>query len=100
MTGRCDSYAPQVVRQALEQLPDVRGPCCDALVVASELVTNAVRHSQCPETEELTVCARSQQGHLEISVLDPGRSGRTAQIANRPLGHGGLGLKVVEELSE
>jgi anti-sigma regulatory factor (Ser/Thr protein kinase) len=100
MKVRCDVFAPKVVRKALEQLPEVAGSSCDALLVASELVTNAVLHSRCPETEQLTVCARCQEHHLEISVVDPGLSGCPAEIAHRPPGQGGLGLKVVDELSK
>jgi two-component sensor histidine kinase len=68
------------------------------MLVASELVTNAVRHSHCAEDEFLSVSI-SRDGHLRISVLDPGGSGKNAEIADRPLDLGGLGLKVVEQLA-
>jgi anti-sigma regulatory factor (Ser/Thr protein kinase) len=67
------------------------------MLVASELVTNAVRHTLCTEDEFLTICI-SRDGWLRISVVDPGGSGRDAEIAHRPIELGGLGLKVVEEL--
>ena len=67
--------------------------------MASELVTNAVQHSLCHEGELLTVWMRCHEDRLQISVVDPGLSGGEAERADRPLGHGGLGLKVVEELA-
>jgi anti-sigma regulatory factor (Ser/Thr protein kinase) len=70
----------------------------DAMLVATELVTNAVRHSLCGEDDFLTVCV-TRDGRLRISVLDPGGSGRSAEIADRPIELGGLGLKVVDQLA-
>jgi two-component sensor histidine kinase len=68
------------------------------MLVASELVTNAVRHSMCREDEFLTVRV-TRDGWLRIHVLDPGASGRSAEIAEQPLELGGLGLKVVEAVA-
>jgi anti-sigma regulatory factor (Ser/Thr protein kinase) len=70
----------------------------DAMLVASELVTNAVRHSLCTEDDLLTVCI-TRDGGLRISVLDPGESGRSDEIAERPIELRGLGLKVVDQLT-
>ena len=82
----------------MRSLPGLGWVLGDAMLVASELVTNAVRHSLCTEDELLGVLI-TRDGRLRISVLDPGTSGRSAEIANRPVDLGGLGLKVVEELS-
>jgi two-component sensor histidine kinase len=79
-------------------MPDLGWVLGDAMLVASELVTNAVRHSLCTEDELLSVTI-SRDGRLRISVLDPGGSGKSAEIADRPLELGGLGLKVVEQLA-
>jgi anti-sigma regulatory factor (Ser/Thr protein kinase) len=95
---RCDEFAPSVVREGMTTLSDLDGVLGDALLVASELVTNAVRHSRCTEDQCLSVRI-SRNGRLRISVLDPGESGRAAEIANRPVELGGLGLKVVEQLA-
>lgn len=97
---RCNSGAPKVVREALERLPEAEQARDDALLVASELVTNAVRHSQCTHQQELTVCATCHNERLRISVLDPGVSGRAAAVAEPRLEPGGLGLRVVDQLSE
>ncbi len=69
----------------------------DAMLVASELVTNAVRHSGCSETEELLVSIVAN-ATLRITVTDPGISGASAQIAQRDMGFGGLGLRLIEQL--
>jgi anti-sigma regulatory factor (Ser/Thr protein kinase) len=68
------------------------------MLLASELVTNAVRHSLCAEDEFLTVRITGD-GRFRIAVLDPGASGESAEIADRPIELGGLGLKVVEQLA-
>lgn len=98
MSVRCDDLAPTVVRQELRTLAGLGGTLGDAMLVASELVTNAVRHSLCSEDEFLTVRI-TRDGRLRIAVLDPGASGRSAEIAERPIELGGLGLKVVEHLA-
>jgi serine/threonine-protein kinase RsbW len=72
----------------------------DAMLVASELVTNAVRHSGCQEHESLDVAVHRYDHHLTISVHDPGASGREPQIP--PLTERAaesLGLRIVEELT-
>jgi anti-sigma regulatory factor (Ser/Thr protein kinase) len=68
------------------------------MLVASELVTNAVSHSLCTEEDFLSVQI-ARDGRLRIAVLDPGVSGGSAEIADRPIELGGLGLKVVEQLA-
>lgn len=98
LTVRCDSLAPRVVREAITDLPEAGRVLTDAVLVASELVTNAVRHSACTEDEFLTVRI-TRDGWLRISVFDPGRSGRGAEIASRPVELGGMGLKVVEQVA-
>jgi anti-sigma regulatory factor (Ser/Thr protein kinase) len=99
--ARCDRFAPSTVRSALTELADlgygwVLG---DMMLVASELVSNAVRHSQCAEDQMLKVTVGIADPGLEISVCDPGTATTQARVTERPLGAGGLGLKVVEQLS-
>jgi serine/threonine-protein kinase RsbW len=98
MCVRCDELAPAAVRDSMTSLSDLGWVLGDAMLVASELVTNAVRHSRCTEEEFLRVLI-TRDGRLRIAVLDPGRSGRKAEIAERPVELGGLGLKVVEALA-
>jgi anti-sigma regulatory factor (Ser/Thr protein kinase) len=98
MCVRCDEFAPAAVRESLTSLSGLGWVLGDAMLVASELVTNAVRHSLCTEAEYLSVCI-TRDGRLRITVLDPGGSGRDAEIVDRPVELGGLGLKVVEQLA-
>ena len=96
---RCDESAPGHVRAALSSLMGPEGMVLeDAKIVASELVTNAVLHSQCSADERLWVRV-SDEGGLRISVVDPGRSGAAAEIADRCLELGGMGLKVVSRVA-
>jgi anti-sigma regulatory factor (Ser/Thr protein kinase) len=99
LSVRCDAFAPGVVRQAMSELSGVGWVLGDAMLVGTELVTNAVRHSMCTEDESLTVRV-TRDGRVRIHVLDPGASGRSAEIPDRPFGPGGLGLKVVEALAQ
>ncbi len=96
----CDVLAPGVVRSALAAAHEGDWSLDDGLLVASELVTNAVKHSGCIafHTLKVTVCRRD--GNLMISVLDPGLSGGVAQPAEgKHQGPGGWGLDLVEQLS-
>jgi anti-sigma regulatory factor (Ser/Thr protein kinase) len=94
----CDGLAPPAVREEMRNLRDLDGALDDAMLVASELVTNAVRHSLCAEEEFVTVRI-SRDGRFRIVVLDPGASLQSAEIVDRPIELGGLGLKVVEQLA-
>ena len=94
----CDELAPTAVRREMRNVPGLGEARADAMLVASELVTNAVVHSLCTEDELLGVRV-TRNGLLRISVLDPGASGRSAEIADRPIELGGVGLKVVERLA-
>src|ERR1700753_1292625 len=98
MCVACDELAPAAVRERLRDLRDLDGALDDAMLVASELVTNAARHSLCAEDEFVTVRV-SRNGRMRIAVVDPGASGQSAEIADRPVELGGLGLKVVEQLA-
>jgi anti-sigma regulatory factor (Ser/Thr protein kinase) len=97
---RCDVAAPSPAREALSQIDGIGWALGDAMQVASELVTNALRHSGCRETEYINVRVRRARGGLRISVSDPGGSGKSAKVA-RPvdLGAGGLGLWLVEQIA-
>ncbi|HEY2769103.1 MAG TPA: ATP-binding protein [Solirubrobacteraceae bacterium] len=78
-----------------EQLPKADSERREnALLVTSELVTNAYRHGS--GTIELRV--KPSDGHLLIDVLD---QGNPADVAMRPgTGElGGWGLRIVDELS-
>jgi anti-sigma regulatory factor (Ser/Thr protein kinase) len=72
----------------------------DMTLIASELVTNAVLHSGCTEEDEIELRLERTDGHLRLSVLDPGRSSQSARVAiNEERSAGGIGLFVVEQLA-
>lgn len=95
----CDASAPRLARQALAALDLIKSVRDDALLVASELVTNAVLHSGCDPSEEVEVVAEALPGALRIAVTDPGRSD-SAPIVKPSAGEaGGVGLRVVDALA-
>jgi serine/threonine-protein kinase RsbW len=98
MSVRCDQLAPAAMREEMRRLPGLGWALGDAMLVASELVTNAVCHSLCTQDEFLGVRI-TRDGRLRIAVHDPGASGQSAEIADRPIELGGMGLKMVEQLA-
>jgi anti-sigma regulatory factor (Ser/Thr protein kinase) len=94
----CDSQAPTVVREALRQL-EIGWILGDAMLVASELVTNAVIHSGCEPEEVIEVCLELNRDRLLISVRDPGSSGTGVRLREDDDAFGGMGLRVVEQLA-
>ena len=94
----CAADAPATVRAALR---DTGSESDDVLLVASELVTNAVVHSGCAPGELLNVRVSEQSERVLISVCDPGVSSRRAVVqAAEPSSVGGWGLRLVAQLSE
>lgn len=96
----CDRRAPAVVRSALDRIEGLGWALGDAMLVASELVTNAVLHSGCTAAEPLKVRAILGGERLVISVQDPGLSGESAQPRpTNDLNPHGWGLRIVEQLA-
>lgn len=97
----CNAGAPAAVRAQLSNVEPHVPSADDVLLVASELVTNAVRHSGCLPEDELLVRVSVRADLLLISVQDPGRSGRDAACVDPGAGGraGGWGLNIVEHLS-
>ncbi len=88
------------MRKALGEL-DVDGPTLeDGRLVASELVTNVVRHSGCATEHMLEVRASRDRDRLLISVHDPGISHQSAQARDDGGELGGWGLRIVEQLAQ
>jgi anti-sigma regulatory factor (Ser/Thr protein kinase) len=97
---RCNVTAPSRVREALSRAEGIGWRLGDAILVASELVTNALRHSGCTDAQFIHVQVRKARNRLLISVVDPGHSGLQARAAfPADVGAGGVGLWVVEQLS-
>ena len=72
LTLPCDLNAPARVREELDRLEVIDPIRMDAKLVASELVSNAVRHSACAPSDVIHVRAGLSAEFLEISVHDPG----------------------------
>ncbi len=96
----CNDNAPAVVRGALAELEDDTWSPADGMLVASELVTNAVLHSGCAADHTLNVRASVRGEHLVISVHDPGLSGENAQPRDPQHPEpGGWGLQIIDKLA-
>jgi len=74
-------------------------PRSRAQLLASELVTNSVRHSGVPEGAAIVVRVHLSSGICRLEVEDPGHEG---VIAPRPADprRGGMGLNLLATLSE
>ncbi|MFL5863880.1 MAG: ATP-binding protein [Solirubrobacteraceae bacterium] len=97
----CDPDAPARTRDALSELDDLGWIAGDVMLVASELVTNAVLHSGCLPDHDIQVTARQGSDGITVSVRDPGVSGMDARTAPPADPHaGGWGLRVVEQLAD
>ena len=95
----CDEQAPSAVRQALGKVADGEWAMGDALLVASELVTNAVRHSGCGEHHQIQVRVGLRgPKSLVIDVHDPGLTSEKAELGVS-FADGGFGLRLVNQLA-
>ncbi len=97
----CDPSAPSRAREALAELPAVRDCREDALLVVSELATNAVLHSGADPDDELELLAELIPDGIRIAVTDRRTAGGVLETVPRggPAGSGGMGLWVVDALS-
>jgi anti-sigma regulatory factor (Ser/Thr protein kinase) len=97
---RCDASAPARARRAISKLAAIDAVRDDALLIVSELATNAVVHSGSAPEEEFELRAELVPSGLRIAVIDPGRSNKTPVPRNgNTRGPGGMGLRVVELLA-
>ena len=95
--------APGVARSVIAQsLANHVAPSVleTALLLVSELVSNSVRHSGVPEGEDLVVRVRLWHDGFRLEVEDPGRNGVIAPKPPDLLRGGGMGLHLVQTLSE
>jgi anti-sigma regulatory factor (Ser/Thr protein kinase) len=96
----CDREAPAAARAALRQIKELGAAQDDAILVASELVTNAVVHSGGTPADAIQVRAVLMGGGISISVHDPGLSGDTPHPRDTGvLEAEGRGLRIVERLA-
>jgi anti-sigma regulatory factor (Ser/Thr protein kinase) len=101
LTLPCAPSASATAREELSQLDGLGWVLGDVMLVAGELVNNAVVHSGCTPHDDLRIRASRDGGRLTISVRDPGLSGSNAVPAPpSDVQAGGWGLQIVEALCE
>jgi anti-sigma regulatory factor (Ser/Thr protein kinase) len=97
---RCDASAPARARRAIAKLTAIEPVRDEAVLIVSELATNAVVHSGSEPEEEFELRADLVHAGLRIAVIDAGRSETTPVRRNgHTVGPGGMGLRVVEALA-
>jgi anti-sigma regulatory factor (Ser/Thr protein kinase) len=101
LTLPCAPSAPAAVREELSQLDGLGWILGDVMLVATELVNNAIVHSGGTPHHDLDVRASRNAERLTISVRDPGLSGASAG-PTPPSDEriGGWGLRIVQALCE
>lgn len=98
---RCDRSAPRLAREAVRRLDATEPLRDDALLVASELVANAVLHAGCEPDDLIEVIAELDPTALRITVVDAARSGSTPMPCEGPItGVEGVGLRLVQTLAK
>lgn len=96
----CDASAPGTVRDALGELEWLGWVLGDVILVASELVANAVTHSGGSPDDRLCFTATLASGRLRIAVSDPGRTDQVAHLRESGgMTEGGWGLLIVDQLA-
>jgi anti-sigma regulatory factor (Ser/Thr protein kinase) len=97
----CDRDAPRKVRGELDKVGAIAGARDDIKLAASELVSNAVLHSGCTPRHRIEIHGRLTSHVFELTVHDPGLSGKTSRIRHerQELEVGGLGMRIVDQLA-
>jgi signal transduction histidine kinase len=98
-TGR---DAPAAVRQALRERTAHLHPALqdDLMLLLTEVVTNAVRHSGAEQGSPIEVDMTENDDHIRIEVTDPGDGFKPPERLVPDLSRtGGLGLVLVDRLS-
>jgi anti-sigma regulatory factor (Ser/Thr protein kinase) len=72
----------------------------DALLLATELVTNAVRHANVDEAGTIQLSAVAGDGLLRVAVTDPGGHGTPRMQELSVDVPGGMGLYLVDQISD
>jgi anti-sigma regulatory factor (Ser/Thr protein kinase) len=98
-TGR---DAPSAVRDALRErgahLPQPLRD--DLLLLLTEVVTNAVRHSGATKGDPIRIALKEHGDHVRVEVTDPGGGfAKPERIVPDLTKSGGLGLVLVDRLS-
>ncbi|HEY5195748.1 MAG TPA: ATP-binding protein [Solirubrobacteraceae bacterium] len=92
--------APGLARRAVDGLGLDPGERDSARLLASELVTNALVHSQANPAGSIRIGARITGRTLRLSVTDSGTASAGPTLRGRPGVDGGFGLLLVDQLSD
>jgi serine/threonine-protein kinase RsbW len=95
--------APAVARGLVARCLDGRVPTLvleNAQLLVSELVTNSVRHSGAGEGDDVVVRVHVWRDMCRLEVEDPGGDGVIAPRPPGPVDGSGMGLNLVQMLSE
>jgi signal transduction histidine kinase len=98
-----DPGAPAAARAAIARLLDGESApamIASAQLIASELVTNSVRHSGASDPDALVLRVELALTTLWLEVEDPGQGGSIAAREPDLDGGGGMGLNLVRTMSE
>lgn len=96
-----DKRAPSIARKALRELEAVLGPELDTVaLLATELVTNAIRHSSATPETPIHLCTELKRDCIRVEVKDPGPRFVPRPYEDAPLQESGRGLLLVEEISQ
>jgi len=98
-----DVQAPAAARAVVtrELRDQVAAPVLEhARLLASELMTNGVRHSRATADAHLVFRVEVSNRTVRLEVQDPGRDGTVAPRQGDERGDGGFGLNIVQTLSE
>ncbi|MFC4005727.1 ATP-binding protein [Nonomuraea purpurea] len=76
-------------------------PCVDdAVLAASELVTNALRHSDARPYDLIGLTVTATEGMVYVEVRDPGSPFSAPHIRQEPEAMDGRGLLIIREISQ
>ena len=96
---RCDRTAPRLAREALAGLDEIRPVRDDALLVASELATNAVLESGGQSGKEMELLAELVRDGLRIAVANPSAHSASDSAPSPPAKPANAGLPVVRAVA-
>jgi serine/threonine-protein kinase RsbW len=95
--------APRLARQAMDGwLTERVGPerANDARLLASELVSNAVRHGDVPDGEVITLSVQASDSTVRIVVEQPTSTSPALMLEPSAAPEGGFGLNLVARLAD
>jgi two-component sensor histidine kinase len=90
---RCEASAPRRARDALRTVAAIDLVRSDAILLASELVSNAVMHAGCEPGEAIELIVEMSSNAVRLTITDRGCSENTPTVRGPEYrGPGGLGV--------